>query len=78
MMEILKGKEFYEGDNLLEELLINGDLESDEDFLGLEENCIVERVSIIMFLYYLVSLLNLYQYIFDVKRFRLVDVFMGF
>lgn len=60
MMEILKGKEFYEGDNLLEELLINGDLESDEDFLGLEENCIVERVSIIMFLYYLVSLLNLY------------------
>lgn len=60
MMEILKGKEFYEGDNLLEELLINGDLDSDEDFLGLEENCIVERVSIIMFLYYLVSLLNLY------------------
>lgn len=56
MMEILKGKEFYKGDNLLEELLINGDLDSDEDFLGLEENCIVERVSIIMFLYYLVSL----------------------
>lgn len=52
MMETLKGKEFYEGDNPLEELSINGDSESDEDFLGSEENCIVERVSIIMFSHY--------------------------
>lgn len=56
MMETLKGKEFYEGDNPLEELSINGDLDSDEDFLGSEENCIVERVSIIMFSHYSASL----------------------
>lgn len=77
MMETLKGKEFYEGDNPLEELSINGDSESDEDFLGSEENCIVERVSNIMFSHYLASLSNPYQYIFDAKRPRLVDAFMG-
>lgn len=48
MMETLKGKELYKGDNPLEELSINGDSDSDEDFLGSEENCIVERVSIII------------------------------
>lgn len=75
MMETLKGKEFYKGENPLEELSINGDSDSDEDFLGSEESCIVEKVSIIMFSHYSASLSN--PYIFDAKRPRLVDAFMG-